>query len=319
MNNPPLITVIIPTYNRINTVGNAIQSVQNQTYKNIEVIVVDDGSTDNTKKLIATFPQVIYLSKANGGQASARNEGLKIATGSFIASLDSDDIWKENFLKKMITYIEDNQLDFAFANWLQQDQYGNYFDFLSTYKHLPSYMLRNGNAWVNLDAKDLRVIYLAGCLSTSSSLLIRAESLVKRGWNENMKISDDWCMLLDIVINDPSNAAYTTEPLWEKNVNGDNIFDGRNKLEVLSLLVEDNLNLLNRYMPLLSPAEVKVLEKVYIVSLINVFRKILLTNKDVKKLLFYMLKAFSVQPIYTLSLCYGIIKKKILKQTVRKI
>jgi hypothetical protein len=178
-------------------------------------------------------------------------------------------------------------------------------------------MPRNGNTWVNLDGKDLRAIYLASCISPSSSLLIRAEKLMIRGWNENMKIGDDWCMLLDIVINYPSKAAYTTEPLWEKNVNGDNIYDGRNELKVLSLLVQDNLNLLNRYRPLLSPTEINVLEKEYILNLMNISKKIFLINKkDVKKSLYYMIKAFSVRPKTSLILCYQILKKNLNKQTV---
>ncbi|MFM6948845.1 MAG: glycosyltransferase family 2 protein, partial [Aquirufa sp.] len=110
MHSNPLISVIIPTYNRINVVGNAIKSVLNQTYSNIELIVVDDGSTDGTQKLIATFPEVIYISKANGGQASARNVGLKQANGKFIASLDSDEFWEEQFLEKRIASIEEHQL-----------------------------------------------------------------------------------------------------------------------------------------------------------------------------------------------------------------
>jgi len=229
MNSYPLISVIIPTYNRVDMVGNAINSVLNQTYKNIQLIIVDDGSTDDTVKIKETFPEALYISKAKGGQASARNEGLKHATGKFIASLDSDDSWEEHFLEKMINYIEENQLDFAFANWHQQQSNGNYSEFLSGYKDLPSQLHSNLNVWENIEAKDLRQIYLAGCPSPSSSLLIRAELLKKWGWNEDMNIADDWCLLLDIILNEPTKAAYNTETLWIKNVNGDNIYDGRNK------------------------------------------------------------------------------------------
>jgi len=318
MNSTPLISVIIPTYNRINVVGNAIKSVLNQTYTNIELIVVDDGSTDDTQKLIATFPEAMYIFKANGGQASARNEGLKHATGTFIASLDSDDSWEEHFLEKMIVSIEEHQLDFVFANWQQQHDRGNYFEFLSKYQHLPSHLPRTGNVWVNLETKDLRQIYLVGCASPSSSLLIRAEALKKRGWNENMKIADDWCMLMDIIFNDHIKAGYTTEPLWKKNVNGDNIYDGRNKLEVLRLLVQDNLNLIKRNKPLLSLSEIKILEKEYILNLMNVSKETFIRDKDVRKSLSFMVKAFSDYPKYSFTIFCQLVSKVLQNKRLHK-
>ena len=318
MNSNPLISVIIPTYNRINVVGNAIKSVLNQTYTNIELIVVDDGSTDDTQSLIATFPEVIYISKANGGQASARNEGLKYATGTFIASLDSDDSWEEHFLEKMIVSMEEHQLDFVFANWQQQHDRGNYFEFLSNYKFLPSHLPRTGNVWVHLESNDLRQIYLAGCASPSSSLLIRANTLKKRGWNEEMKITDDWCMLLDIIFNEPTKAAYTTEPLWKKNVNGDNIYDGRNKLQLLRLLVQDNLHLIKRNKPLLSSSEMKILEKEYILNLMNVSKETFIRDKDVRKSLSFMVKAFSDYPKYSFTIFCQLVSKVLQNKRLHK-
>ncbi|MHA8051652.1 glycosyltransferase family 2 protein [Aquirufa sp. ROCK-SH2] len=318
MHSNPLISVIIPTYNRINVVGNAIKSVLNQTYSNIELIVVDDGSTDGTQKLIATFPEVIYISKANGGQASARNVGLKHANGKFIASLDSDDFWEEQFLEKMIASIEEHQLDFVFANWQQQHDRGNYFEFLSKYKYLPSHLPRTGNVWVHLDSNDLRQIYLAGCASPSSSLLIRAKTLKKRGWNEQMNITDDWCMLLDIIFNEPTRAAYTTEPLWIKNVYGDNIYDGRSKVQLLRLLVLDNLNLIKRNKPLLSPSEMKVLQKEYILNLMNVSKETFVRDKDVKKSLSFMLRAFSDYPKYSFTIFCQLICKVLQNKRLHK-
>ena len=318
MNSTPLISVIIPTYNRINVVGNAIKSVLNQTYTNIELIVVDDGSTDDTQKLIANFPEAIYIYKANGGQASARNEGLKYATGTFIASLDSDDIWEENFLEKMIGPIEEKQLDFVFANWQQQYDRGPYFEFLSRYKYLPAHLPRTGNVWVNLESNDLRQIYLEGCVSPSSSLVIRAKTLKKRGWNENMNIADDWCMLLDIIFNEPTKAAYTTEPLWKKNVNGDNIYDGRKKLPLLRLFVQDNLNLLNRNRSLLSKSEVKVLEKHYILNLMNASKETLFSDKNPKKSLSYLFKAFSEHPRHSVHIFFQLVNKIVKNKPLEK-
>jgi len=97
----PLVSVIIPTYNRAEYVCDAIESVLNQTYKNIEIIVVDDGSTDDTKEWIKKYlssSKLKYIYQENRGVSSARNTGIKIAKGEYLAFLDSDDL----FLPKKI-------------------------------------------------------------------------------------------------------------------------------------------------------------------------------------------------------------------------
>jgi glycosyltransferase involved in cell wall biosynthesis len=92
-----LISVVVPTLNRANCLGNAVDSILSQTYQNVEVIVVDDGSTDNTRELIErcyeTDARVKYTFQENQGVTAARNRGLQLAQGEFVALLDSDDTW----------------------------------------------------------------------------------------------------------------------------------------------------------------------------------------------------------------------------------
>lgn len=89
-----LVSVLIPTYNRAYILGSAIQSVLAQTYRPIEVIVVDDGSTDDTRGVVEGFgPDVRYIRQENAGLAAARNAGLAAARGEFVAFQDSDDLW----------------------------------------------------------------------------------------------------------------------------------------------------------------------------------------------------------------------------------
>lgn len=91
---PGLVSVLIPTYNRAYIVCSAIESVLAQTYRHIEVIVVDDGSTDDTRERIARFGDAVrYIYQPNAGLAAARNTGLAAARGEFIALQDSDDVW----------------------------------------------------------------------------------------------------------------------------------------------------------------------------------------------------------------------------------
>jgi Glycosyl transferase family 2 len=91
---PGLVSVLIPSYNRGYIIGKSIESVLAQTYRPIEIVVVDDGSTDETRAVVAQFgPAIRYMYQANGGLAAARNTGLAAAQGEFIAFQDSDDLW----------------------------------------------------------------------------------------------------------------------------------------------------------------------------------------------------------------------------------
>lgn len=97
----PLVSVIIPTFNRAHMLGDAIDSVLQQTYQNFELLVVDDGSTDNTKEFIETYndPRIKYFQIKNGGVSAARNVGIKNSKGSYISFLDSDDKYNPDCLK----------------------------------------------------------------------------------------------------------------------------------------------------------------------------------------------------------------------------
>jgi glycosyltransferase involved in cell wall biosynthesis len=104
-NKMPYVSVIIPTYNRASYVTEAINSVLAQTYTDYEVIIVDDGSTDRTREVIAHFRDLIrYIYQDNQGLAAARNTGIKAARGKWIAFLDSDDLWLP---EKLTVQIED--------------------------------------------------------------------------------------------------------------------------------------------------------------------------------------------------------------------
>lgn len=107
----PKVSVIIPTYNRAHLVGRAIQSVLNQTYQDFEIILVDDGSTDNTAEVIKKFQEkekrIRYIKQArNKGAGAARNSGIKAARGEYIAFQDSDDEWFPEKLEKQIRVFE---------------------------------------------------------------------------------------------------------------------------------------------------------------------------------------------------------------------
>jgi glycosyltransferase involved in cell wall biosynthesis len=107
MDNFPTVTVIIPVYNAEMFLELAIESVFSQTYSSeLQVIVVDDGSTDNSSSIAKNFPGVHYLHQSNKGVSAARNAGLELVKGDLIAFLDSDDIWKPEKLEEQVSYME---------------------------------------------------------------------------------------------------------------------------------------------------------------------------------------------------------------------
>jgi glycosyltransferase involved in cell wall biosynthesis len=114
-----LISVIIPTYNREKTLPRAINSVLNQTYKNWELIIVDDGSIDNTKKILKPYlknKKIKYYYKKNEGVSSARNLGIKKARGEYIALLDSDDEFLREKLEIQLEEMEKFNSNFSICN-----------------------------------------------------------------------------------------------------------------------------------------------------------------------------------------------------------
>jgi glycosyltransferase involved in cell wall biosynthesis len=103
----PLISVIIPTYNSAKYLPETLESVLKQTFKDFEIIVVDDGSSDHTPDVIKPYlDRVKYVQKSNGGPASARNLGLTHAKGEFVAFLDADDIWNSKKLEQQIKIMQ---------------------------------------------------------------------------------------------------------------------------------------------------------------------------------------------------------------------
>ena len=119
-----LISVIIPAYNAERYLDKCILSLQHQTYKNLELIIVNDGSTDHTgdvaQKYVNRDDRIRNHYKDNGGLSSARNAGIKMASGDYIFFLDSDDWLDEDYFKKCVDEIEKNPVDILFTSYIRE-------------------------------------------------------------------------------------------------------------------------------------------------------------------------------------------------------
>lgn len=124
----PRVSVLLPTYNRAAYLRQAIESALNQTFRDIEVVIVDDGSTDDTAQIVQRIndPRVRYIYQANRGVAAALNTAWRASRGDYLARLDSDDIWLPNLLAEFVTTLDadpDLGLVYARAQWM--DAQGN--------------------------------------------------------------------------------------------------------------------------------------------------------------------------------------------------
>lgn len=250
-----LVSVIIPTHDRAAQVVEALRSAQAQTYPLKQIIVVDDGSTDDTARRVAEAGGAEYHYQERRGQGAARNHGLRHARGEYVASLDSDDLWHEEFLSRSVECLEAFRLNFVFTNWTKLTGAGEQ----------PSEWLRDGNwkplckrrrgEWFLLTPADVRRLFLKICPAPSSSLVVRRDAIAS-GWGERMRIADDWYLILETALSRPCAAAFSLAPRWKKRVDGKNVYDGRPYAEAARELYLHDFPLFRRdFRPLLTRRE----------------------------------------------------------------
>lgn len=128
-----LVSVIIPTFNCADFIGITLDSVIAQTYQNWEIIIVDDGSTDNTCDVVNSYIAKesrikYYKMNKNSGAALARNKAVELARGKYIAFLDSDDVWFPNKLTKQINFMKENNYLFTCTSYTKIDEQGKFLN-----------------------------------------------------------------------------------------------------------------------------------------------------------------------------------------------
>lgn len=126
--NPSLVSVLLPTYNRAQYLAQALESALNQSYQDVEVIIVDDGSEDDTANVVGTFSdtRVRYIYQSNRGVSAALNTAWHTARGDYCAMLGSDDVWQPGLLQELVPVLDsDSSLAFVYARAQAMDARGN--------------------------------------------------------------------------------------------------------------------------------------------------------------------------------------------------
>jgi len=208
--NQPLVSVILPTYNRAHIVSKSLQSVLAQTYRNFEVIVIDDGSTDNTKEIIINIahkdPRVKYFrNNENKGPAGARNVGINLAKGELIAFIDDDVEWFPYKLEKQVNLLQTLPEDYAVV------YSGLYkiFGYKKIYFSPRDVYSKEGNVFN---------FFFKGMFGDPPSMLVRKSALFDVGlFDEKLPISEDRELAFRLskkykfeVIDEPLYISYDT-------------------------------------------------------------------------------------------------------------
>lgn len=206
-----LISVIIPTYNRRSTIGRCLESVQNQTYGNIEIIIIDDGSGDGTEELFKDNKDErirYHRYTPNRGACYARNYGARLAKGDYIAFQDSDDEWIPEKLERQLHFIKSTGADFIFCgmNRIDPDNNLKYYYPTTTFDHMR-------------DAVEQLLI--ENTISTQT-IMIKRDVFKDIQFDESFKRYQDWDFSLQAALSG-KKIVYQKEALVDSVVQKDSI------------------------------------------------------------------------------------------------
>jgi glycosyltransferase involved in cell wall biosynthesis len=181
----PLISVIIPAYNGEETIRETIESVLNQTFKDFEILVINDGSQDATLDIINSIKdfRLKVFSYSNAGQAVSRNRGFSQSSGEFIAFLDADDLWTPTKLEAQLKALQDNPQAAVAYSW------SDFIDEKGQFLRGASRSTLSGDVYAKLLLTDF--------LDNGSNPLIRRQALIEvGGFDETLTPAEDWDMWL---------------------------------------------------------------------------------------------------------------------------
>lgn len=193
----PVVSVIIPTYNCALYIAETIASVLNQSFKDIELIVVDDGSTDATRDIVASYGQPVrLLTQANAGVCVARNRGISEAAGEYICLMDHDDYWFQPKLEQQVALLQANPVTgvvySAFILW--------HADVNGRFPEPASFDLESFSDGIDPELSGwIYHQFLLDCWMLTSTAMFRREVFQRCGhFNVNLPYSEDWDLWLRI-------------------------------------------------------------------------------------------------------------------------
>ena len=213
----PLVSIIIPAYNCSKVITKTLVSVYEQTYQNWEIIIIDDGSTDDTKSALEThMDRIRYFYQENKGTAAARNAGVRRANGGLIAFLDNDDLWLPDKIALQVQAMQENpNIGLVFTD-------GKLFDENGILKN--SLINERIQSWIDQNKDEdphvvkgwiARELFFGNIIASATSVLLRKESIESvGGFDEQISIADDYDIWLRIAQHYPVVLIYLPLYMW---------------------------------------------------------------------------------------------------------
>jgi glycosyltransferase involved in cell wall biosynthesis len=286
----PFVSVIIPTYNRVELLRETLLSVLSQTFQDYEILVIDDGSTDNTHVMVQNLNSAIrYFYQENQGTAPARNTGIGYATGDWLAFLDSDDLWKPQKLARQVAELKRSQNQWIYCDVDLFDQKTRTVQ--GTYHQR---ILKPYQGWV---AKEL----LLGDFIPALSTLVHRDVFKEVGlFNSSEWFHEDWEMWLKIASKFPISYVPETLGVYRQHQN-------KSQSQPLAQLVNNHEGIIDRAVQFAPAVYSRYQKKAKSVNYQRIARMMLVNNEfsEARKLL---LKSIHLSPFqinaYT-DLCFS--------------
>ncbi len=220
-----MVSVVIPTYNRAHLLARSINSVLKQSIDDIEIIVVDDGSTDNTQCLIESMndKRIKYFKQEKSGACRARNIGIEESNGELIAFQDSDDEWFPNKLDSQLKYLKETNADFTFCEYYKITP--------EETKVVPDGLI---SKYLTLE-QELEKNYVG-----TPTILMKKEVAKNIRFDETLKRFQDWDFTIKVLKNNYI-VSYQNTPLMNAYDNGNSITNNQNYNECYEKFINKNL------------------------------------------------------------------------------
>lgn len=227
-----MVSVIIVVYNEEKYIAEAIESVLNQTYKDIEIIVADDGSTDKTSEIVKRYDKVKYIYQNNKGEGSARNLGVSLAKGKYLAFLDADDIYKKDKIEKQLKILEKNPyVDVVYNDLEVVDENLRYINTLKSEGIYPK-------------REDLLAMILyRQVIQGPICMMIRKKCVNSIKWNEELIYTVDYDYTIKLAYK--YNFKYIEEPLYVYRRHGNNLSNSHSETLKEEVQILNNIGIEN--------------------------------------------------------------------------